>query len=207
MLLHGTGADEHDLLPLGERLQAALPRLALLSLRGPVRAAWGGYAWFEGFSSAPSEQALRITVPSSVKSVLSCLESAPSAFGTDAASTFLLGFSQGATIGWSLNAVAWQSPELLCQSYLLSGRLFEQHADAATPLGSLVARQEELRGRRLWATHGSLDEVTPVALAHSSLETARALSLPVAFSVHGGGHEIPETVLQSIAGQLATSMQ
>lgn len=49
VLLHGTGADEHDLLDIGHHAQAAFGGdLVVASLRAPLKAPWGGYAWFEG---------------------------------------------------------------------------------------------------------------------------------------------------------------
>jgi predicted esterase len=63
VLLHGTGASEHDLLDCGREIQAALGgELAVASVRAPLRAEWGGFAWFQGFSSAPEPRALERTV-------------------------------------------------------------------------------------------------------------------------------------------------
>jgi len=42
LLLHGYGADEHDLLPVGERLG-----FAALGVRAPIAMPWGGHAWAE----------------------------------------------------------------------------------------------------------------------------------------------------------------
>ena len=63
VLLHGTGADEHDLLDAGEEVQQALGgELAVASLRAPLSLGFGGYAWFEGYSFAPERRALEHTV-------------------------------------------------------------------------------------------------------------------------------------------------
>ena len=63
VLLHGTGADEHDLLDAGEELQQAFGgELAVASLRAPLSLGYGGYAWFEGYSFAPERRALEHTV-------------------------------------------------------------------------------------------------------------------------------------------------
>jgi phospholipase/carboxylesterase len=63
VLLHGTGASEHDLLDCGREMQAALGgELAVASVRAPLNAPWGGFAWFEGYSSAPEPRALERTV-------------------------------------------------------------------------------------------------------------------------------------------------
>ena len=63
VLLHGTGADEHDLLDAGAELQQALGgELAVASLRAPLSLGYGGFAWFEGYSFAPERRALEHTV-------------------------------------------------------------------------------------------------------------------------------------------------
>ena len=208
VLLHGTGADEHDLLDVGDALQASLGgRLAVVSLRGPLRGAFGGHAWFEGYSSAPEEKALASTVAASASAVRECLEKAPGLFGTGR--TVLLGFSQGASVGWSVTTSAWSQPDLLAGSLLLSGRLFPQHAQPGAPLAAIVAPREQLHGRRVWVAHGEQDGVSPVALAHQSMQTASALwggaellARDVELRLHGGGHEIPNAVLLAAAAKL-----
>lgn len=199
VLLHGTGADEHDLLDVGEALQDECEgQLAVLSLRAPLRAAHGGCAWFEGFSAAPEPAALQTTIPRSCSLVLECLAAAPELYATDPEHTALLGFSQGATIGWTLATAKWPRPGLLCGSLLLSGRLFPEVAQPGSPLAALAASPAELAGRRVWATHGRLDGTTPVALAHASVATAKQLwqdgdvfERDVAFTLHSSGHDIP----------------
>ncbi len=45
--------------------------------------------------------------------MLSFLEAAPAALGTDPARQYVVGFSQGATIGWTLATAVWPRPDLL----------------------------------------------------------------------------------------------
>src|SRR5919201_6272851 len=58
VLLHGFGADEHDLLPLAPELD---PRLRVVSLQAPIALDFGGRAWFnleqtpDGFAFDPAE--------------------------------------------------------------------------------------------------------------------------------------------------------
>ena len=73
VLLHGTGADEHDLLDCGREAQEAFcGELAVASVRAPLRAQWGGHAWFEGFSAAPERRALEHTVRGAASSRAGC---------------------------------------------------------------------------------------------------------------------------------------
>ena len=93
LLLHGTGADENDLIPLGEMLA---PGAALLSPRGPVlengmprffRRLDEGVWDREDFKTRTAELAAFVT-------------RARQAY--DLAPPIVLGFSNGANIGWSL---------------------------------------------------------------------------------------------------------
>ena len=139
VLLHDTGADEHDLLGAGEELQQALGgELAVASLRAPLSLGYG-YAWFEGYSFAPERRALEHTVrgarcaalpeclqglssrpaADSAAKVIAFLEAAPAALGTDPERQALFGFSQGATIGWTVSTSLWPRPSLLKGSCLL----------------------------------------------------------------------------------------
>jgi len=141
VLLHGTGADEHDLLDAGEELQRAFGgELAVASLRAPLGLGYGGFAWFEGYSFAPERRALEHTVrgaaqrsantcvtsahdlfslADSASRVIAFLEAAPATLGTDPERQALFCFSQGATIGWTVSTSVWPRPGLLKGACLL----------------------------------------------------------------------------------------
>jgi phospholipase/carboxylesterase len=116
VVLHGIGADEHDLLPLAGVLD---PRFRVVSLRAPHRYAIG-YAWFEivflagGRVRPHLEQAAH-----SLARLRAWLAAAPARLGTDPRRTYLLGFSQGAMM--SLGVLRTR-PELLAGVVALSGR-------------------------------------------------------------------------------------
>jgi predicted esterase len=89
---------------------------------------------------------------------------------------------------------------------LRSGRLFREHGVPGAPLSLGVAPAAELRGRAVWATHGTGDGTTPAALARESLSVAAALygaegaaafAADVRFQAHSGGHEIPAEAMRA----------
>jgi phospholipase/carboxylesterase len=93
LLLHGTGADEGDLIPLG---QALSPGSALLSPRGKVSE--DGLARFfarsdEGIWDLPDLRARTRELAEFVRQARAAYELGP---------PVVLGFSNGANIGWSL---------------------------------------------------------------------------------------------------------
>jgi phospholipase/carboxylesterase len=88
VLLHGRGADEHDLIDLA----GELPRsYAYVSLRGPLALPEGGYRWFEDRGVArPIGKSLHAAVAG-----VRAFTDAPQAAEYDRARTYLLGFSAG----------------------------------------------------------------------------------------------------------------
>jgi phospholipase/carboxylesterase len=111
LLLHGTGGDENDLIPLGERLA---PGAALISPRGKVlegmmpryfgRLAEGRWD-VEDFRERTAELAAFVT-------------RAQAAYGL--AKPIAVGFSNGANVGWSL---LLHDPDLLAGAILMRAML------------------------------------------------------------------------------------
>jgi predicted esterase len=95
LLLHGTGGDEHDLVPLGRRLA---PRAALLSPRGKVLE--GGMPRF--FRRLAVGQLDIPDLLARTDELRAFVSAAVSAYGLDPGRIVALGFSNGANIAASL---------------------------------------------------------------------------------------------------------
>ena len=134
VLLHGSGADENNLLPFGPVLSEACAGAVVASLRGPY-GQLSGAAWFHGSSAVPAPDALASEIGRSADALVAFLEAAPATLGTDPTRACLLAFSQGATIGWTLALMRWPRPDLLCALALLSGRAMPELLEATSALG------------------------------------------------------------------------
>jgi phospholipase/carboxylesterase len=143
VLLHGIGADEHDLLPLAAHLD---PRLRVTSVRAPQSYAVGS-AWFHIDFRRDG------TIVPDVAQARAALVDLVQWLPAPPARTFLLGFSQGAMMALGVLGAA---PERLAGVVALSGRspdgLFE-----ATASPDAIARVPVL------LAHGTHDDVLPVA--------------------------------------------
>jgi len=111
LLLHGTGADENDLIPLGETLA---PGAALLSPRGKVSE--NGMARFfrriaEGVWDLPDFEARTRELAAFVEEACAVYHLPP---------PIVLGFSNGANIGWSLMR---RDPDALAGALLMRAAL------------------------------------------------------------------------------------
>lgn len=207
LLLHGSGADESDLFGLAEHLAGACGDATVASLRAPVLHDRCGFMWFDGSSAAPAPSALGSGEGSIVKAaglVRAFIDEAPEKLGTDPRRVFLFGFSQGATISWTLALSKWPTKTLLAGVAALSGRAMPELAQPGSPLGKLLATPEELADRPpLLAAHGKADGVTPVECSRQTLELARKAGLGapgtatrLVYFEHEGGHELPREALQ-----------
>ncbi len=186
VLLHGIGADEHDLLPLAPFLD---PRCAVVSLRAP-RDYVVGYSWFpvafrpDG-SVDPDIAAARETLAR----LRGWLAAAPARLGTDPARTFLLGFSQGAMMSLGLLLTA---PERLAGVAALSGRFAPGwFAPAAAP--EAVARVP------LLVAHGVADDVLPIAHGRGIREAFAGRITDFTYREFPIGHEIAPAEIEWVS--------
>ncbi len=176
ILLHGFGADEHDLLPIARELD---PRLRAVSLQGPVSLGGGARAWFDlqmgprGFSFDPAE----------VKAGLRAATEAVEEIAAASPKPILLGFSQG---GGMALGVALTRPELAGPVLSLSGVLRSLEPGELAPA-------EKLRGLRVFAAHGLQDPLVPLALGRTIRDELTRLGVPLEWHEYPMGHSvIPE---------------
>lgn len=156
VLLHGRGADEHDLYPL---LDALDPERRLLGLtpRGPLALPPGGAHWYRlGGIPTPDPE----TFWGSYRLLDDWLDTLP--FGAER--VVLGGFSQGCVMAWALGLARGRPrPAALVQ---LSGFL--------PRVDGLDLAFEDLAGRPVAIAHGSLDPVIPVDFSREARAVAEA---------------------------------
>jgi phospholipase/carboxylesterase len=138
LLLHGTGGDEHDLVPLG---QAVAPGSALLSPRGKVLE-HGMPRFFRRLAEGVFDEA---DVIARANELADFVAEAREAYGLPA--PVALGFSNGANIAAALLLLR---PEALAGAALLR---------AMVPLGAPPA--VDLAGKRVLILSGAMDPIVP----------------------------------------------
>jgi phospholipase/carboxylesterase len=173
ILLHGYGADEHDLLPIAHELD---PRLRAVSLQAPISLGGGSRAWFnlafgpEGISF--DEREVRAGIRAATEAVEEIARRAPR--------PVLLGFSQGA--GMAL-AVALTRPDLPAAVLSFSGVL------RALQPGEL-APAEKLRGFPVFAAHGVQDPMVPIALGRAIRDELTRAGIALEWHEYPMGHMV-----------------
>lgn len=178
LLLHGTGADEHDLLDLGAALA---PGAALLSPRGGVSEN-GANRWFrrEGMG--------RFDVPDVIRRAGELADFtgyAAHEYGLDTGRLVAVGFSNGANIAAALLLLR---PELLRGAALFA---------PAAPLQGREPADADLSGTSAFLSAGRSDTITPYDQAVLLSDQLIERGADVAFHQHPGGHELPEPVLRT----------
>lgn len=190
LLLHGLGADEHDLRPLGERLAEAYPQGYVASLRAPERCDYGfGYQWISPTALDDARRIERVAaaLPEFVATVRRWQQRA--ALGPEA--TVLVGFSQGAMM--VLEAVTQ------CGDEALAGRV--------VALAGRYARLPDVApaATTLFLIHGKADAVVHYGYSVTAAQHLVALGADVVADVIPFvGHEIDEEVANLVIERLQT---
>ena len=184
ILLHGRGADEHDLFGLAPAVD---PRFAIASVRGPLEAE-GAYTWFESRSPGrPVAESLRASIDG-MNGWIDSLQGDRA----EPQPIFLMGFSAGMMMA---AALILDRPRRYAGGVLLSGAL---------PFDTdLSIVKDRLGGVPLFYAHGSFDRVIPadlVARTQAYLRDSSGARLttrdyPIA-------HEIGATEMDEIAAWL-----
>lgn len=199
LLLHGRGADEHDLVSLAGALD---PALLVLSLRAPFQFPYGGYAWYAmDTSAAPDDPAAagypdRQTLDTSLDSLDRFLREAIEAYPIDPARIYALGFSQGAVMAGTL---ALTRPRWIAGAALLSGYL-PLHA-------GLDFHLEAASGHPVFEAHGTLDPVIPVSLGRQTARFLESTPVNLTYREYVMGHEIVPGELQDAQSWFAAVLQ
>ena len=184
LLLHGSGADEHDLLPLGKLLD---PTANLLSPRGLVRVDGANRFFLRNDDGSFVEE----DIVKNSSELAEFLWSASGEYGFDPSNVYAVGFSNGANAAGAL---------LLLQPDSVAGiiafgttKSFER-----TPF----KRIPDLTGKRVWIANGVQDHYSPAERTAAMVEEFESLGATVSLRMQPGGHTISPQHVREIAAEL-----
>jgi phospholipase/carboxylesterase len=177
LLLHGTGGNEHDLLPLRDHMS---PGAAVLSVRGTVLEN-GMPRFFRRVSEGVfDEDDLRRRADDLAEFVLT----ASAAYQIEERSLVAVGFSNGANIA---SAMLLQRPGLLAGAVLLAAMVPYAEPPAADLTGILVI-----------ISNGDRDPLIQAGVTQQLAGQLRERGAEVVELPHPGGHQIYPAVLPEI---------
>jgi phospholipase/carboxylesterase len=182
LLFHGVGSSAEDLAPLGEALAPHLPGAWVVSVRSPDPGDFGqGWQWFSvrGITEETRPARVGAALPVFEATVREWQRTA----GATAATTTLIGFSQGAIMGLA----STQSDEPIAGRVVaIAGRFAEP--PRVRPCDCEVN-----------LLHGDVDPVMPVALARQARDQLSELGARVTLDVLPGlGHGIDGRVIRRL---------
>lgn len=183
LLLHGTGGDEHDLLPLREHLAPDAP---VLSVRGSVLEN-GMPRFFRRLREGVfDEDDLRARVDE----LAGFLAAAEKEYGVAPGVWTAVGFSNGANIA---SALLFGHPDALTGAVLIAAMV--PYRDGPP--------QADLSGRRVLVANGRRDPLATPDQAATLVGQLRARGADVTLLPHDGGHTVDVRQLPRMARWLA----
>lgn len=192
ILLHGVGSNEKDLFGLAGQLPG---NYRIVSARAPIELQEGSYAWFrfdmvDGVRIAHEDEAERTRLQ-----LIRFVEQMSKKYNTPFDKIYLLGFSQGAIMSYS---VSLTSPKSVRGILALSGGILPS-------LKNVVKPNDELKDLRLFIAHGTADEVLPLSRAIDARAYVESLGIiPSYYEYRGMAHSISREELLDINTWLKT---
>ncbi len=185
VFLHGYGSHEEDLFGLAEDFS---PEFFVVSVRAPLSAGPGGFAWFPVDFTPEGLIADEKVALNSRERLEQLLEVLPERYQTDPRRVLAVGFSQGAIMAAS---VALASPESLGAAVLMSGRILESSLVSAAPLSRLSQTSYLI-------VHGTKDRVLPVENGRKSRLALEKLGLQPQYQEYEMEHTISKESLELV---------
>jgi predicted esterase len=183
LLLHGTGGNEHDLIPLADNIA---PTAGVLSPRGNVLEGHMPRFFRRLAEGVFDLEDLRVRT----RELADFVEASAARYGLDPTRVVAVGFSNGANIAASL---------LLLTPGVLSGAILFR---AMVPI--VPDRLPSLRGTRILMSNGRADPLIPAAQAEALADLFRRCKADVALEWQPGGHNLTKRDVELAAGFFAS---
>ena len=186
VLLHGVGSNETDLFGLAP---AVPEQFHVVSLRAPFRLGPSAFGWFTFTVRADGHRMIDAEQEMTSRTLLAqVISSAAGQLSVPAERVVVGGFSQGGIMSLSLLLTR---PELMAAALVMHSRLLPEVEQSIAPA-------EQMRGRRLWVSHGTADTVMPLVNAHDIRDRVRKLPIELSYAEFPGGHEIRPAELSGV---------
>lgn len=186
VLLHGTGADERDLLPIGRQQGKAKGGYNLLSLRGNVQE--------QGMNRFFARKAIGVFDQESINDEVAKLEQFLNDWlaehNQNITDLSFLGFSNGANM---ILALAFLHPELVHQAVLLH------------PMLPFMPEKIDLSKKSFLVSYGQEDPMVPVEQSVELIRILKQLGAEVVVSAQPNGHHVSKEELEEVERFFATT--
>ncbi|ARV05395.1 phospholipase [Polaribacter sp. SA4-10] len=176
ILLHGYGSNEQDLFSFAEELP---DDFLIISAQAPFSMGFNAYAWYSiNFDDKNGKFSDLEQAKESIDKIAVFIDDIKKKYNTNPDKTFLLGFSQGAILSYSLS---FFYPNKVQNVIALSGYINTEL------LPETISKDITTS---YYSSHGSVDQVLPVEWARKSKPFLDNLNLKSSYSEYPVGHGV-----------------
>ncbi len=178
LLLHGYGSNEEDLFSFATELS---DQYYIISARAPYDLQYGSYAWYAiNFDADENKFSDNDQARISRDKIALLIDELVANYPIDANDVNLIGFSQGSILSY---AVALSYPEKVNKVVAMSGYI---NLDIAKD----DYLKNNLRQLKVFASHGTVDQVIPIDWARKTPAILEKLGIAVTYKEYPVGHGV-----------------
>ena len=178
LLLHGYGSNEEDLFSFASELP---DEYYVISARAPHDMMYDSYAWYAINFDADERKFSDIGQAQESRDIIAnFIDELVANYPIDSANVTLIGFSQGSILSY---AVALSYPGKVKRLVAMSGYLNTEIA-----VSDFAAN--DFTNLKIFASHGTVDQVIPVEWARKSIPVIETLGIPVVYKEYPVGHGV-----------------
>ena len=178
ILLHGYGSNEDDLFSFSTELPE---EFLIISVRAPLTLGYDSYAWYTiHFDNTNGKFSDTDEAIDARDKIAVFIDEIIDAYQVNTKKIFLLGFSQGTILSYS---IALNYPEKVQYVIALSGYINQDLLPE-----NLV--KNNYKNLDFFISHGSVDQVIPVAWAQNTPEFLNNLNIKNSYREYGVGHGV-----------------
>ncbi len=178
LLLHGYGSNEEDLFSFASELP---DEYYVISARAPYDMMYSSYAWYAINFDADENKFSDINQAQQSRDLIAIfIDELISNFAIDSENVTLIGFSQGCILSY---AVAVSYPKKVNRVVAMSGYFNPQIAIENF-------ENNNFSNLKIFASHGSVDQVVPVDWARKSIPAIEKLGIEIVYKEYPVGHGV-----------------
>ena len=178
LLLHGYGSNEEDLFSFANELPG---EYYVISARAPYDMMYGSYAWYAINFDADENKFSDIGQARTSRDIIAdFIDELVANYPIDSKKVTLIGFSQGSILGY---AVALSYPKKVQRLVAMSGYL-------NTEIAVDYFENNDFNTLKIFASHGTVDQVIPVEWAQKSIPVLESLGISVVYKEYPVGHGV-----------------
>lgn len=178
LLLHGYGSNEEDLFSFVSELPEDY---YVVSARAPFDLSYGSYAWYAINFDADENKFSDIGQARASRDIIArFIDELVTNYAIDAENVTLIGFSQGCILSY---AVAVSYPEKVQRVVAMSG-----YWNPEIAVDDYL--ENDCSKLRIFASHGTVDQVIPVEWARKSIPALQVLGIEIVFKEYMVGHGV-----------------